>query len=140
MEYLLILAPVAFVLAIRNALSLDRHYTAVYDRLREIEAAEMEKTRQGKFTAGLTPGKSIPRRGPGQDQDLPEEPQWIRDWMDVMEGRAPEVLCESGSKDESGDETGDGASANTPGELRAAIVYRFPDGERNGDLHNAAGS
>ena len=112
----MILAPVAFGLAIRNALSLDRHYAAVHDRLRELEAAEaaaVGNPGQTTFPARLTPGKSIPPRGPGQVQDLPEVPQWIRDWMDIMDGRPPARL--PGHRDES-----DG------GELRAAVVYEFP--------------
>ncbi len=126
MEYLLILAllvPVAFGLAIRNALSLDRHYTAAYDRQKEAEAAEnAEKTRQTEISARLTPGKSIPHRGPGEDQDLPEVPQWIQDWTDVMEGREPAGGSGSGSGN------------------RPADVHEFPAGGRAEGLRNAGGS
>ena len=121
MEYLLILAllvPVAFGLAIRNALSLDRHYAAAYDRQKEAEAAE--KNRQAEISARLTPGKSIPRRGPEEDQELPEVPQWIQEWTDIMEGRKP---------------AGDSESGNRP-----ADVHEFPAGGRDGSLRNAGGS
>ncbi len=126
MEYLLILAllvPVAFGLAIRNALSLDRHYIAANDRLKEIEAAEnAEKAGKEKITARLTPGKSIPRRGPGEDQELPEVPQWIQDWTDVMEGRSPAVGSGSGS----GNQT--------------AYVHEFPAGGRDVSLRDVGGA
>ncbi len=123
MEYLLILAlliPVAFGLAIRNALSLDHHYTAVYDRQKEAEAAE--KAQQTEISARLTPGKSIRRRGPGEDRELPEVPQWIQDWTDVMEGRNPA----GGSGSGSGNQTAD--------------VHKFPAGGRDGSLRSASGA
>ncbi len=126
MEYLLILALLilaAFGLAIRNTLSLDQHYIDVNDRLKEAEAAEnAEKVGKEKITARLTPGKSIPRRGPGEDQDLPEVPQWIQDWTDVMEGRSPS----GGSDYESGSQTAD--------------VQEFPAGGRDGSLRDAGGA
>lgn len=120
MEYLLILAPAAFGLALWNALSLDRHYMAVHDRLREPEEAE-NAGEDYPYPARLTPGKSIPPGGSGQDQDLPEVPRWIRDWVDVMEGRTPGRLPEPG-----GGSAGDGTSSGAREELRAAIVYEFP--------------